>query len=264
VTYRGITLLGDNATRQFSTLGGAFPANSQAGDKVLICAVQSTGVNTMTIANSGPTVPTLRGGPVVVGANMTAYLWSLTLTAGDVGGTVTVTSTGAGWFVGVIAAFSNATSTAPIVSTPTTTTTISGTPPSITSPTITTTAANSDVMTFWLVRAASATPPAVTVPTTHTKAGESNTNEAASPNFALAVSYLKTPGAAGTYGGLAATLNEAATGAIMWTVGITPTATTADPGLDFFYVDATGQLVQCSLYYVDSAGTAHLVSDRTA
>lgn len=264
MTYRGITLLGDNTTSQHSTLGGGFPTSAQVGDKVLICALQSTGVNTMTIASSGPTAPTLRGGPVVVGTNMTAYLWSLTLAAGDIGGTVTITSTGAGWFVGVIVAMSNATSAAPIVSTAGTTTTITGTPPSITSPTITTTAANSDVITFWLVRAASATPPAVTVPSSQTKAGESNTSEAASPNFALAVGYRTVVGPAGTYGGSVATLNEAATGAIMWTVGLTPTATTADPGLDFYYVDATGQLVQCSLYYVDSTGTPQLVSDRTA
>lgn len=255
--YRGITLLGDNATVQRSSIGGAIPG--QVGDKILIAAVQSSGVNTMTIATTGPTAPTLRRGPDVINTNMTCYLWSMTLAAGDVGKTLTVTASGGGWFVGAIIGMSNASSAAPIVGyNPTA---AGGT--SATSAAITTTADNSDVVTFWIVRAANANPPVVTVPSTQTKAGESNTSNTTSPNFALAVGYRTSVGAAGPYGGTTATFNEATTGVIAYTVGLTPNSSTADPGLDFYYVDADGELVQCSLYYVDAGGTLQQVADRT-
>lgn len=255
--YRGITLLGDNVTAQRSSIGGAIPG--QAGDKVLIAAVQSSGTNTMTIATTGTTTPTLRRGPDVINSNMTTYLWSMTLAAGDVGKTLTVTATGGGWFVGAIVAMSNATSATPIVgfaSVP-----AGGT--SATSAAVTTTVDNSDIVTFWIVRAANANPPVVTVPGTQTKAGESNTSDPVSPNFALAVGYRTAVGPAGSYGGTTATFSEITTGVIAYTVGITPNAVTADPGLDFYYVDADGLLVQCSLYYADAAGTLQQVADRT-
>lgn len=255
--YRSVTLLGDNGTVQRASIGGAIPG--QVGDKVLICAVQSSGVNTMTIATTGVTAPTLRRGPDAINSNMTAYLWSMTLAAGDVGKTATVTSTGGGWFVGAIVAMSNASSAAPIIgyaANP-----AGGT--SATSAAITTTVDNSDIVTFWMVRAALADPPVVTVPGTQTKAGESNTSNAASPNFALAVGYRTAVGAAGSYGGTVATFNEATTGIITYTVGLAPNSSTADPGLDFYYVDDDGLLVQCSLYYADAAGALQLVADRT-
>lgn len=255
--YRGVTMLGNGTTAQRSTLGGAIPG--QVGDKVLICVLQSSGSNTMTIATTGSTTPTLLRGPDVVNTNMTAYLWSMTLAAGDIGKTATATATGGGWFVGAIVAMSNAAATAPIVGYNAT----SGGGTSASSPSVTTTVDNSDIVTFWLVRAALATPPSVTVPGTQTKAGEAKTADAASPNFALAVGYRTSVGAAGVYGGTTATFNEATTGAIAYTVGITPNAVTADPGLDFYYVNTDGLLVQCSLYYADSAGTLQQVADRT-
>jgi hypothetical protein len=257
--FRDIALLNDNSARQYGSIGGAAGSLTQAGDKLLICAVQSSGVNTFTITSSGPTAPTLRRGPDAINANETVYLWSLTVAAGDVGATYTISAPSGGWFVGAIVTFSNATSAAPIVGFASDT---DGNT-SATSPTITTTADNSDVATFWVARAASGTVPVVTLPGTQTLAGVANTKDSASPNFALAVGYRTTPGAAGTYGGTTATFNEAVTGVVMYTVGLTPTATTADPGFDVFAVAADGSMVQYSAYYVDAAGALQQVADRT-
>lgn len=262
MAYRDIRLLNDNSTRQYSSIGGAAPALAQAGDKLLICAVQGSGVNTFTITSSGPTAPVLRHGPDVINSNETVYLWSLTMAAGDVGATYTISAASGAWFVGAIVAISNASSATPIVAEgQNTSASTTGT-----SPTITTTVNNSDVVNFWVARAASSTTLSLTAPSGHTKAGEANTTNTGTPvqNYLLAVTYRTTPGAAGSYGGTTATFNQSTTGAVMYTVGLAPNTVTSDPGLDFFYVDAGGQLIQCSLYYADAAGTLQLVSDRTA
>lgn len=257
--FRDITLLNDNATRQYGSIGGAAPALSQAGDKLLICAVQNT-TNTFTITSSGPTVPVLRSGPDTLSTNETAYLWSLTMAAGDVGATYTISAGSGGWFVGAIVAFSNASSAAPVLpAAPTKDSNVTST----TAPTITTTADNSDVCSIWVARAASGTVPVLTTPSGHTKAGAANTSDSSSPNLSVTATYRTAPGAAGPYGGVTGTYNESVTGAITYTVGLAPNATTGDPGFDVYAVNADGSLTQYSAYYVDASGALQQVADKT-
>lgn len=248
MAFRAAIALNDESTGQPSSISGTIPG--AVGDIVLVSAMQSTGVNTMTIAGGGSGGWTLLRGPTVVNSNITGYLWGKKLSASDVGATVTITSTGAARFLGVAIAMSgdDVLGTAIHNFAPST---AGGT--SISSPAVTTTVDGCDIVCFWAVRSATDTAPQVTVPGTHTKAAEANTN-VLSPNFDICASYRTTTGAHGVYGGNAATISQTATGAVSYTVALAPAAGGGSTGLQAYAVDASGNLVAYSAFYVDASG----------
>src|SRR5690349_18624343 len=105
--FRAFTALHSGTTNQPSSISGTVPAACAAGDVLIAAAQISSGTATMTVANSGPTVPTLISGPQqVTGNNDTTYGWLLPLAAGDLGATITINATHSGYFDGLLLAMS--------------------------------------------------------------------------------------------------------------------------------------------------------------
>ena len=257
--FRGITLLHSGTTNQVSSISGTVPAATQAGDVLIIAGQQSSGVNTL--STSGPTTPSLISGPKITNSNNDAWVWGMDCSADDLGATATISSTGAGYFDGLLLVMSGVQTTGLIV----TTTSITSATTSLTTPAITTTVANSEVICIYALRAASATTPVVTVPGTHTKDGAATTGAAgASPSFSLTASHRTTPGAAGSYGGASASTNVAVTGTL-FSIALQPTAVAGtDAGFKVYKVSSGGVDQRVSVYYVNAAGVDVQVSDKTS
>jgi hypothetical protein len=259
VAFRAITLVHSGTTNQVSSISGTVPATTQAGDVLIIAGQQSSGVNTL--STSGPTTPSLISGPQITNSNNDAWLWGMDVSADDLGATATISSTGSGYFAGLLMTMSGVQTTGLVVATTKVTTATT----SLTTPAVTTTVANANIVNIYALRAASATTPIVTVPGTHTKDGAATTGASgASPSFSLTASHRTTPGAAGSYGGSTATTNVAVTGTL-FTLALQPTATGGtDAGLKVYYVDSGGVDRRCSVYYVNAAGVDVQVSDKTS
>jgi len=259
MAFRAVTLLHSGTTNQVSSISGTVPGSAVAGDVLLIAAMQGSGTNTLSVSGLA-TTPALVSGPQIVNSNVDVWVWAVRLDAADLGDTVTVTSTGGGYFAGVLHAFSGDQMTGLQVAVTKVTTAAT----SLVTPSLTTTVANCDIVTLWALRSASATTPVVTVPGTQTKDGAATTGaSAASPSFSLTASHRTTVGAAGAYGGSTGTANTASTG-VLFTVSLQPAAVAgADGGFKVYKVSSGGVDQRVSIYYVD--GTTDVqVSDRTS
>lgn len=257
MTFRAYASMNTNSTSQPSSISGSYPTACVAGDVVLICAIQSTGTNTITIASSGPTTPTLLSGPDRINSNLTAYLWSVPLASGDVGGSVTLTASAGAYFIGAMAAFAGRATSTPVFTEGTASATAS-----LTTPTVTTTADLSDVAFFYTTRVASTTHPTVTTAGSQTKAGEAYTAAAVTQNYAVTAAYRTTPGGAGAYGGSVATVSPTATSAVLYTVGLAPLVTTSS-GFKVYKVNSGGTTTRVSVYKVNSGGTTTQIASST-
>jgi hypothetical protein len=227
IALRTSFLLGDDGTAQTTSISGTVPGTAQAGDMALLCVVQGTGANTFT----DPTGWTrLRSAEDRVNANLTTLLWAKKLLAADVGAAVTVTASGGARFTGAAVVFSGADTVPEIVVTEGQVATAAT---SITSPAITTPEPNCVIVNFWAVRSATIDPPSVTVPAGNTADGESNTANAAAPNFAVRASHRTAVAAtAGSYAAQTATVSQAST-AIVYSIALTPsTSATVNAGPD--------------------------------
>jgi hypothetical protein len=257
--FRGITLLHSGTTNQVSSISGTVPAAAVAGDVLVIAGRQSSGVNTL--STSGPTTPSLISGPQITNSNNDAWLWGMDMSADDLGATATISSSGAGYFDGLLLVMSGVQTSGLIV----TVTKVTSATTSLTTPAITTTVANSEVINLYALRAASSTTPVGTVPGSHPKDGATSTGASgASPRFSLTASHRTTPGAAGSYGGLSASTNVAVTGTI-FSLALQPTATAGtDTGFKVYYVNSAGVDQRVSVYYVNSAGVDVQVADKSS
>lgn len=263
MAFRAFTALHSGTTTSVNTITGTVPASCAAGDVLIITGQQGSGTNTLTCTTNGPTVPSLVSGPQITLANNDVWLWSLPLASGDLGKTVTITagSGNGGYFVGTLHAFSGVQTTGLQVQV----SSVSTATTSLTTPALTTTVANSEVINIYALRAASATTPVVTVPGSHTKDGAATTGAAsASPSFSLTNSHRTTVGAAGSYGGLSATVNTASTGTL-FTVALQPTSVSGtDTGFMAYRVDSGGASHRCDVFYVNASGTPVQVSSKTS
>jgi hypothetical protein len=260
MAFRAFASLNSNSTNQPASITGSLPTAAVAGDTVLIATLMSTGADTQTLTSSGPTAITSLAGPIVVTSNISAYLWKVTLAAGDVGAILTDTSSGTGHYaIGAMMAFSgrSGATVVPTAATATATT-------SLTSPVATTTADSSDVAFFYIARDATTTRPVITVPSSQTAAGSAYTANtgAGGPNFTITAAYRTTPGAQGDYGGTAATVSPTATAAVMFTVGLAPKVTTGS-GFTVSKVNTGGTTSRLSVFLVNSGGTTTQIADKT-
>lgn len=230
VAFRASALLGDDGAGLTSSISGTLPSSARIGDVALLAVVQATGVNTFT----DPSGWTRLTGPDRLNTNISTALWAKKVASGDPGSTVTVNASGGSRFVGVVSVFSGAAGIGDIViGEPQATATAST---SVVSATVPTTVANTAIVSFWAVRSNTVTPPSVTVPGSHTADGQSNTANAAAPNFAIRASHRTSLAATpGSYGGATATISQSST-ALVYTVALPPavadTAPTANAGPD--------------------------------
>lgn len=259
MAFRAITLVHSGTTNQTNSISGVVPGTAVAGDVLIIAGQQSSGVNTL--STSGPTTPSLVSGPQITNSNNDAWVWAMDMSADDLGSTATITSSGSGYFAGLLVVMSGVQATGLQVSTTKVTTATT----SLTTPALTTTVANAEIINLYALRAASSTTPVVTQPGTHTKDGSATTGASgASPRFSLTATHRTTTGAAGAYGGQAATTNVAVTGTL-FTIALQPTVSAGtDAGLKVYYVSSGGVNTRCSVFYVNSAGTDVQVSDKTS
>lgn len=260
MAFRAFASLNTNSTNQPASITGALPTSAVAGDTVVFATTMATGTDTQALTSSGPTAPTALAGPIVVTSNISAYLWKVTLAAGDVGAIVTDTSSGSGHYaIGAMMAFSgrSGATVVPTAATATATT-------SITAPTVTTTADLSDVAFFYIARDATSTRPVITVPSTQTSAGSAYTANTGStgPNFTITAAYRTTPGAAGDYASAAATVSPTATAAVMFAVGLAPAVSTGS-GFTVSKVNTGGTTSRLSVYYVNASHSLVQVADKT-
>jgi hypothetical protein len=263
MAFRAFTGLHSGTTNQTNSISGTVPAACVAGDLLVIAAQVSAGTATMTVTSSGPTSPTLVTGPQqVTGNNDTTYVWLLPLAAGDLGATITIASTSAGYFDGLLLAMSGVQATGMVAAEGLVNSAVS----SVTTPTVTTTVDGCDIVSILALRAPSATTPVATPPGTQTKDGAATTGASgALPSFSITAGHRTTPGAAGSYGGSTWTLNTPSTGVLV-TVALQPVATAGtDTGLKTYYAHPiTGALMRCDVFYADASGTLVQVSSKTS
>jgi len=259
--FRAFTALHSGTTTQVNTITGTVPAACAAGDVLLIAAQQSSGTNTLTVTNSGPTTPTLVSGPQVTTNNNTVYVWVMALAAGDLGATVTVTAPGGGYFDGALHAFSGVQVTGLVSAVAS----ITAAATTITTPAVTTTVANCDIATILALRSTATTSPTATPPSSQTRDGAATTGASgASPSFTVVGGHRTTPGAAGSYGNAAWTLSSASTGSA-FTVALQPTSVAgSDTGFTASYVDSGGTVHRCDVFYADASGALVQVSSKTS
>jgi hypothetical protein len=259
VAFRAITLLHSGTTNQVSSISGTVPGSAAAGDVLLQIGQQSSGTNTLSTSGL-PTVPALVSGPQVTNSNNDVWVWASRLVAGDLGDTAVIGSSGAGYFDGLLVAFSGDQMTGLQVSASKVTTATT----SLTTPALTTTVANCDIVNLYALRSATSTIPVVTQPGTHTKDGAATTGASGGPKFSVTATHRTTVGAAGAYGSSSASTNVAVTG-VIFTIALQPAATAGtDTGFKVYKVSSGGVDQRMSVYYVDSTGTDVQVSDKTS
>jgi hypothetical protein len=260
MAFRGIALLHSGTTGQVSSISGAVSGTSAvAGDVLLAVGQQSSGTNTLSISGL-TTAPALVSGPQITNSNNDVWAWASRLVTGDLSDTAVIGSSGAGYFDGVLLAFSGDQMTGLQVATTKVTTATT----SLTTPALTTTAANCDIINIYALRSATSTTPVVTQPGTHTKDGAATTGPSGGPKFSTTATHRTSVGAAGAYGGLSATSSVAATG-VIFTIALQPAATAGtDTGFKVYKVSSAGVDQRVSVYYVDAGGTDVQVSDKTS
>lgn len=261
MAFRAFTALNSGATNQPSTISSVVPASCVAGDVLIITGQQSRGTNTLTVANSGPSTPSLVSGPQVTDANNTVYVWVLTLASGDLGATITINAPSGGYFDGSLHAFSGVQRTGMLSQV----TNVSTAATSVTTPTVTTTVANCDIVQILALRSATTTSATATPPATQTRDGAATTGASgASPSFTVVNGHRTTPGAAGSYGGATWTLSQACTGSL-FTIALQPTGVSGtDTGFMAYWVDSAGTSHRCDVYWVNASGTAVQISSKTS
>jgi hypothetical protein len=206
-----------------STTGTVPSATTAVGDTAIFFMCQNAGSSAVFTA---PTGWSTVAGPDQTGSTSAerTQVYGKDLVSGDLGSSVTFSSSGSGTRTfGVLVIFrgtSLASITAPAATTNTTNTT------SITSPAVTTTVASSWVVGLWAVRVATAAPaPTLSYPGTETFIDRSRTAFTASPNYTAEVSRLTTPGAAGSYGGITATASATTSNQHAYTLIVPPGGT---------------------------------------
>lgn len=262
MAFRAFTALHSGTTNQVASISGTVPAACVAGDVLIIASQHSSGSSTATVANSGPTAPSLVSGPQqVTGNNDTSYAWLLPLAAGDLGATITITASAGGYFDGLLLAMSGVQATGMVAAESQVNAAVS----TLTTPTVTTPVDNCEIVTIAALRSASATTPVVTVAGTQTKDGAATTGASgASPSFSITAAHRATVGAAGTYGGSTWTVNTPVTG-VLFTVALQPAATAGtDAGFMAYYADGAGTMHRCDVFYADGSGTKVQVSSKTS
>lgn len=185
------------------------PATVQAGDVMLVIAVQNTGTQTYTISGGGTGATwTTQSGPDDLSSNQRTYLWSETASASSAGSTITVNANGTGRFIGHLLVLSGVTEAGMIVSPPSGDSTADTT---LDFQDVTVATPGSDLVVLGSMRAAAATAATVSgVPTGYTLRGSTNTN-IANPNYTVFALTSDTTVATGTQGPPNGTASSAVT-----------------------------------------------------
>lgn len=250
-TVRVTAQISNGSSTASTTDVGTIPASSLDGDLAVLVASQGTGANTC----ATPTGWTLVGGPLRVDANISAYVFAKDLVLADAGASVSLVWSGGAKSSGVIVVLSGADTVAELVSAALATA-ANGTVFNI--PSVTTVEADCAILAVAVLRDATATPPDATWPGTWTSQVRSATG-GSTPNLSCEAATV-TAGAlsAGVHGG--GTGGSAGhTGALAFTVGITPAPAanvppTANAGVDQTGI-APGATVALSGSDSDSDGT---------
>jgi hypothetical protein len=110
--FRATARGNDEMTGNLDTCTITVPGTVAALDVMCVVAEQNTGSATQTISGGGSGVTwTLRQGPITSASNLRAYLWTARATASSAGATITVTSTSALRFPGLLLVASGVTDT---------------------------------------------------------------------------------------------------------------------------------------------------------
>lgn len=196
----GTTDTGDNAV----TI--TFPGGTLAGHVGVLWSSQNTGTKT----HSAPAGWTLRHGPDDLLSTLRRFVWTKTLTAGDITtGSVTVTTSGSGRLLARLEVWSNVTEAGVLVSE----TGDGSADTTATSPALTLPNTNYSVMNLWALRRAAATASSITsFPAGHTQMGSACQTNVPDPNYTLQASRF-TPGST-SVGGQNATINASSMDAV--------------------------------------------------
>lgn len=213
------TVLGnDGSGSGQDTFGMAVAGGTAVGTIAIICAAQHVTTGTFSLSGGDGGWTTLSG-PDDASTNMRTYVWAKALTSGDIGATITVTSTVAGRFVGRMDLFTGGTMTGIVIASSSDTsadTTISA--PGVS---IGTTAFQ--ILNLYCLRISSATAAAISsAPASHTLVGGLVNSSSSSPNISIAASWFD-PASSGTQGGGNATA-DAASMDIVYSIGIPDSA----------------------------------------
>jgi hypothetical protein len=217
-TYSTTVLGNDGSGSGQDTFGMTVPGGTAVGTLAIISAIQHVTTGTFSLSGGDGGWTTLSG-PDDASTNARMYVWAKELTAGDIGATITVTSTSAGRFVGRMDLFTDAqlSGTVDAVSNDTSADT------SVVAPGVSIGSTNFLILNLYGLRISSATAASITtMPASHTARGGLVNSASSSPNVSIAASTFD-PVASGTQGGGTATA-DAATMDITYSIGIADSA----------------------------------------
>lgn len=218
-TYSTTVLGNDGSGSGQDTFGMAIDGGTAVGTVAIISAIQHVTTGTFSLSGGDGGWTTLSG-PDDSGTNIRTYVWAKALTAGDIGATITVTSTVTGRFVGRMDLFTGATMTGIVdaVSTDTTADT------TIVAPGVSIGSTAFLMFNIYCLRIAGTAAAITSAPAGHTLVGGLVNSAASNPNVSIAASWFD-PVSSGTQGGGDATADSSASD-VTYTIGIPDSSAT--------------------------------------
>lgn len=191
-------------------------------------------------AQHAPTGWNLKSGPDNSSNALVTYVWTRTLTSGDVGATRTFTAGTSGRFTAAGDVLSGVTESGLLIPAPQQDTTADS---ALVPPTLTTGATPPawEIVELWCLRVAATSAALVTPPSTHTLDGQVRTSFGTSPNFTIAVSHRTGGGVASTQYGTTAGNASASVTDNLYTLAFPATAVNATPPAATATVRVVGQ-----------------------
>jgi hypothetical protein len=251
---RSAAAVNDNSTNQPSAQTWTIPGTAAVGDIVVFGMSQNSGVATFT----APPGWTSIGGPIETGSNLTTQIWAKKLVSGDVGASVSFTSSSSGRMTAGYIVIQGA----DLLSEIRTATALTGTTGDpFATPTVTTVEADNFIVEIVFVRSALATQVTLSPVSGLTEDAECNTNFASSPNFAMGIYHPSNSGAAGSYGGQQVDASQAITSSHRYTFAVASAAngggggSVSDPGMRVSVIMEDGTTRKVTVYAVKSDGT---------